>query len=455
MATADLSFDMRINGTPEEVASILEVMFEYNEGKNGAYFSCTSINIGDKRFSLSSGLCNKEELMAAVSSNSGTVEISALGPFGKYYEIDDVDILRDMAKAAPNAHFTASITGFAGYADQSLSAELSGGKMHVSTFYLSDDARGDAQSEYFSKYLPYEKFIEIFQLDNEQLDEESFEGFILDVMCDYDSIGEYFEEIDYDRFVEDLSNYEAECFLSEEEYEEAAQQFIDMDCVSFEEFLENEDYAQCDEYTFDPADESNSGNGSDKLKMMPGVAYSINDQIREYLDSIGHPSDDETINNLSVEDVYSIMAGTYGKDSSDGSESAEEITVISEEEAIEEDEAEEITTEEEVIEEAPEEAVEEITSEEVTAETAVETEEAEEAPAEEAAGEETSAEKPTVVETAKNESKPSAPKKASRPWLVLLIVIIVLICLAACALVFCEPLRTYVMELLNIAAQLL
>lgn len=44
-----------------------------------------------------------------------------------------------------------------------------------------------------------------------------------------------------------------------------------------------------------------------------GKIYSANDEIIAYLKENNLPYDDETIANLSVDDVYAIMEGTYGK----------------------------------------------------------------------------------------------------------------------------------------------
>ncbi len=307
MATADLSFNLEVNGTPEEITSILNVMFEYAEGKNGVYFSIVNVIADGKVFSLI--LKGKDEILSAACS-SGTVKVTSCGPFGKYGELDEVDIFREMAEVAPNATFTASIDGFAGYADQSIDAKLSDGLLKVSTYYMADDWRGDGERDYFKSILPYDKFVKLFKVDDEEFDEDMYEDFLFDALGDFDSIGDFFEETDFDEFVELL---EVECSLTEDEYDEVIEQFTGLASESVSDYLDREDYAKREEYTYDPVKKEYLGGKTPTMKT--GVAYSMNDNIREYLDSIGHPSDDETINSLSVEDVYAILAGTYGKDS--------------------------------------------------------------------------------------------------------------------------------------------
>lgn len=398
MATADLDFNLKINGTPEEVASILEIMLEYTEGKNGAYFSCVRITVGEQSFSIN--LADKDELMTAINSNSGKAEISALGPFGRYGELDEIDIFREMAQASPNASFTASITGFAGYADQSLHADLSNGLLKVSTSYLSDDCRGEGELEYYSNNLPYDKFTELFRLDGEEFDEAAYEDFLSENFCCYDTIGEFFEETEYEDFIE---LFDVECPLTEDEYSEIAEQFMDMDCETCGEYLENEGYEVCETYTYDPVEKKYIDGSGPKMKS--GVAYSINDDISAYLDSVGLPSDEEAINALSVEDVYAILAGTYGKETAEEDDSDDDDA-----------EAEDSDDEKEVEAEA-------------------ETEE--------------------KAEPETEETKTASPaKKRSFPiWLIVLLIAVILVGIGAYVFGFGEAAWNYIADLLGIAAR--
>ncbi len=460
MATADLEFNLKINGTPEEKTSILNIMFEYCEGKNGVYFSSCHVKTGDREFHTITS--DKEEILSACSSGD-TVTVSTMGPYGRYGELDDIDIFREMAEAAPNASFTASISGFAGYADQSLNAALADGLLKVSTYYLSDDCRADGERDYFESILPYDKFIELFKLDSEEFDEEMYEDFLIDAIGDYDGVGEFFEETDFDEFVEML---DAECPLTEEEYDEIIEEFTGLADESVSDYLEREGYTQQESYTYDPVEKKYSdGRGS---KMKSGVAYSINDDIRTYLDSIGHPSDDEAINALSVEDVYTILAGTYGKEASAAAENCddddncddEDPDPACEDEAEDDDNDDEDDDEAEDVTEAESEAVEEINVEsedaaeaEVVNEAESETEKAD-AEDEVEAEAETETEAETTTET--KEETDSPKKKKSFPlWLIIVFVALVLIGVAAYASGYGEKLWNYIADLLGTAARLL
>jgi len=312
MATADLDFNLEIKGTPDEITALLKIIVEYSViGKDGVYFSFTTANVGGQTFRISSPGSEEEKLLEA-AANADSVKINASGPYGRYGELNDVDIFRDMAEAAPNAEFDGTISGFAGYADQSLHAWLKEGRLNISTYYLSDDVRGEAELDYASAYLPYEKFIELFQLDADEFDTEKYEELMGNEISCMENPGEFFEETSYEEFLDLL---DADCSISEEEYDEIVEQFSEEDYEDFEIFLENNDYAMCEEYNYDPVKKEYIGSKNQFMKS--NTAYSINDNIREYLDSIGHPSDDAAINALSVEDVYAILAGTYGKEDED------------------------------------------------------------------------------------------------------------------------------------------
>ncbi|MBQ9994458.1 MAG: hypothetical protein IJP17_07080 [Clostridia bacterium] len=308
MATADLDFSLKIKGTPDEIIALLKIMRQYSEGGE-VYFSFTTVTIDGQAFRFSSGEENDEEIFAAARAAVNPVNITASGPYGRYGMLGDVDIFRDMAESAPSAEFFGVISGFAGYADQSLTARLADGKLHISTSYLSDDVRGEAELEYASTCLPYEEFIELFRLDGDEFDADMYQDFMSDEVSCKESPAEFFEETDYEEFIELIG---VDCSLSEEEYEEIAQQLAETEYPSFEEFLEDNDYALREKFVYDPIEKKYIE--ADGMEMKSNTAYSINDTIREYLQSIGRPCDDEAIDALSVEDVYAILAGTYGND---------------------------------------------------------------------------------------------------------------------------------------------
>ncbi len=470
MATADLDFNMQITGTADEKLALLEIMIQYAEGKDGVYFSIVTASIDNEeyRFSFPD---NKEKLFEALRTSESPLKFHALGPFGRYGELNEVDIFRDMAEAAPNASFEASIAGFAGYADQSLNAKLDGQKLHISTFYLSDDVRGDAELLYISECLPYDTFVETFRLDPEEFTEDMYQDFVIDNIACMDSPAEFFEETGYEEFLEML---EVECPLTEEEYAQIAQEFSVTEYEDFDEYLETGDFECSEDFVYDPIEKKYIKGGRPMMKS--NTAYDVTEEIREYLKSKGMPCDDETIANLSVEDAYAIMAGVYGMD--DGDEEDDDIDIFDDADD-DEDDADETAESSAVCdtacvcnennESAPAEAAGEADTADISVAEPAEVEAEAEIKDKTTAETESEAETETAAETAveaeaeiesadetesETENKAAAPKK-SAAWLIVLLIAVMLIGLAALVFglgtIYGEALR----ELFSLAARLL
>ena len=118
MATADFTFGITLDGTLEEVLAMLTVFQEYEKGKNGVYFSFCELKRGCKTVRMDK--LDEDALRAFVEDGEGAVEVSGLGPYGRYGELNDIDVFREMAEAAPNASLEVEITGFTSYTEQSL-----------------------------------------------------------------------------------------------------------------------------------------------------------------------------------------------------------------------------------------------------------------------------------------------------------------------------------------------
>ena len=84
------------------------------------------------------------------------------------------------------------------YVDEDLEKSMQG-KSRI-TFYLSDDVRGDAEFDYFSTYLPYEKFIDIFGLDADEFDTEKYE----ELLHKFDILGGYVYQKEYNTAIKNF-----------------------------------------------------------------------------------------------------------------------------------------------------------------------------------------------------------------------------------------------------------
>ncbi len=330
--TADFDLNLTVQGTPEELLSIINLMKRYSDGEKGIYFSFSSIESGDRNEDID--YIDPDELQELISDCDGSITITASGPYGSYGMLSDIEFFEDMSAAAPGASFNGVISGGTSYTDESMTAELKDGILNLISSCVSNDAIPDAFYEYFTGILPYEKFVEIFKVNTEQFEEEDYQDFIT---CELSS-DEAFSEMEYDEFIELLG---IDCDIKEDEFNEIINQFDIMDFDSFYDSISDlDEFGDVTKLRYDPvAKQYLDGN---QPLMKSNVVYNANDDIRQYLMDNGLPHDDEYINALSIDDVYSIMAGTYGKDDISAKE---EKTVSAPDEPAAEEEAVTVTNE--------------------------------------------------------------------------------------------------------------
>lgn len=311
MGTAEFSMTITMKGNAEEMRAMLSEIKRYSGRETPAYFCMKSIDIGGEKV-------NPEQIDdAGLESVQNELVISADGPYGQYFELNDVDIFRDMAKAAPNANFEAHIEGCTSYTEQTLDCELKDGKLHISTFFLSNEEGPEAYIEYYLDKLPFEDFAEMFKVDTTDFDEDSYREFI-DCCVVYSDEG--LNDLDYEEFCSEMEDCVG---VDEEEYEAALAKYSQLGIMSFEEFEENSEYGDRFEYEYDPAVGEYTGSAKSIPVEKPAFAddtIDINEYIRGYLKDNGFPCDDAAIAALSVEDAYAILAGTYGKESAESAQ---------------------------------------------------------------------------------------------------------------------------------------
>jgi len=328
--TADFEFSITIHGTIEEIFSILEVMTPYTTGKKSAYFDFPNITVNEEELYID--FEDEDELRAAIEESNGTITLSAGGPYGSYCGLDEIDIFRDMAAAAPNASFDGEITGGTSYTEESIVCELKDKILHVSSSFLSNDEIPEYYLEYFKKQLPYKMFIEKFKIDPEQFSEDDYDEFVDDTFL-YEEFN--IADMDFDEFIESL---EVDCDLEPEEFEAVKEELSSLTILPFEEFMDDCDAGDVEEYDYDPITKTYIGR--EKQPTKPNTAYELTDTIRDYLKSHDLPYDDEAIDSLSLDDVYAIVAGTYavsaGIESPEASAEGSEETTDAASEAISE-----------------------------------------------------------------------------------------------------------------------
>ena len=436
MGTAEFDMTMTLRGTQDEMRAMLKEFMRYCGGDTPAYFSMPSAMIGDERVVFD--LIDKAKLESIMENIPCELEISACGPYGKYFELNDVDTFRDMSSAAPNAYFSAHIGGFTAYDSQNLDCELKDGRLHIATLFLSNEEGPEQYCEYFMERLPYGEFIDLFSIDQSEFDEGDYVEFVEFFLDDED---EGLLNKEYEDFIAEIGE---DCVgVDEEGYAEALAKFAELGIESYDEFI-SDDLGDRHKYEYDPVAGKYVGKAEfERVKILDYAGgANVNEEIREYLRENGLPCDDDAIAALSVEDAYAVLAGTYGKDNAASAEESQDEEVAAEpaneaelapaEEAdaeteateetadTSEDKAEEPVAEEFTVSTDADQPVDEESSTEIEVESAAATEES------------TAEDTPVSVIDASSEQ----PRKRGKAWIAWLVAA-VLVAAAAAVAVFC------------------
>jgi len=333
--TADFDLNMTVHGTPEELFSLIDLMKRYSDGEKGIYFSMLRLTVESNSDCFKS--TDDDKLRDLIAAGTTSIVITASGPYGHYGTLSDIEFFEDMSSAAPGASFEGVIAGGTSYTEEHMIGELKDGILDLTTFIMSNDEIPDAYLKYFTDTLPYERFVELFKVNTEDFDSDDYEEF---VTCELASADDALNMLDYESFLEMLGT---DCDLDEDEYEEIVNQFTILDYDTFCDTVnDTDDFGDTITLRYDPVAKKYLDGKTPPMKT--NTAYDATDQIRQYLRENGLPCSDEDINAISVEDAYSIMFGTYGKEDSaqeaaDTSSSETDISVINEEQPATETDA--------------------------------------------------------------------------------------------------------------------
>ena len=229
MSSAFYETTGKLKGTPEEQAEMIKVFLSYTEGVKDAYFT--------------------EPEFVTVSDNE--TSFSAQGPYGKFDELNDIDLFREMAQAAPTAFFEADVEGEDSYSWSELHCCLKNGMLTIETekTVMEDDDR--AYLEYVIGKMPYEKFIGMYGVEPDSLAEDDYEDFVNDLIIDSGEDETSPFDMDYDILVEHLETFGGETTLDVETYEVIRKQIADLGIIPEYDFREGNDCAVRNSYLFD------------------------------------------------------------------------------------------------------------------------------------------------------------------------------------------------------------
>jgi len=205
-----------------------KVFLNYTEGMKDAYFMNPSFDTGEKETSF-----------------------TAHGPYGKFDELNDVDVFREMAQAVPTAAFEADMEGEDSYSESELHCNLQNGILTIETSYTVTEDEDRAYLEYVIGKMPYEKFIIMYGIELDSLPEDDYEDFVNDLIIDYgeEEYGPF--DLEYNDLVASLENYGGEITLDEEAYELARNQMKQLGIQPSYDFNDNCDSAVRKSYRFD------------------------------------------------------------------------------------------------------------------------------------------------------------------------------------------------------------
>ena len=150
---ADYYLKLKIFGDEEQIKGMLEIVGKYDE-TGIQYFR--SVEVNEKSIDFSN--------IPAEVIASESVIITAKGPYGDYYELNDVSIFRDLAEAFPQGKFIGNIDGCGTYESQSLDCELKDGMLYINTCFESSEGAADAWKEDVMEKLPLEKFNKLYKI---------------------------------------------------------------------------------------------------------------------------------------------------------------------------------------------------------------------------------------------------------------------------------------------------
>lgn len=202
----DYKLKIHLEGKHDELKKMISVLKKYSEeGKMSCYFSEMTIQGTNKPIKK---VPAKE---MEVLLDSGTLEITANGPYGAYGNIGEIDIFTGLAKSAPDAKLEGDIY-CSEKADSWMKASLDSSILTIDIKYdFVMDARTKWVSDYIRK-VPRSKFKSAFKLEGAPLDDASYKKLITDLVDCYNKDG----FINYEDFLDTISDYKLDSGMDDD-----------------------------------------------------------------------------------------------------------------------------------------------------------------------------------------------------------------------------------------------
>ena len=164
---------------------------------------------------------------------------SADGPFGVSC-LDDIDVFRDMAAAAPEAYMEASTEDMYPYDSytclkEKLRCRLENGVLTTELTTITRDSEDYRYEDYIVEILPYKKYTELFGIEPGSLAEEDYPAFVdsLTRRCWENPLA-----LDFEEFTRLLARFSGKTTLNGKTYDDACEKAEAAGLISLGDFMD-------------------------------------------------------------------------------------------------------------------------------------------------------------------------------------------------------------------------
>ena len=177
---------------------------------------------------------------------------SASGPFGVHY-LDDIDVFRNMAGAAPEACMEASVRDPYPYDSYTCTKEnlhciLENGILTTEITTTTRDSEEYRYEDYLIEKLPYGKYTDLFAIEPDSLKEEDYRAFI---DCLTSHCWESPLDLSFEEFTRLLARYHGRTALTWKTYDDACEKVKEDGWVTVFEFMDMISTVETEIFRFD------------------------------------------------------------------------------------------------------------------------------------------------------------------------------------------------------------
>lgn len=243
--SVDMNTQLIMKGTREELQSLLKViryyqneMWEkYQKKHQGIYFDGGIILAGDHSF-----IPKEDNELLAFADKNGYLEIVIPGPYGIYTQPKTAGktVMHDLAEAAPGAYIKGSISGDNSYGSWIFEYQSGSAAYQYDYHDIPDDEYNVDYTENMMEQIPYEEFVELFEIDTDEFDEDNYYDFLLSLSTE-GSV----KDLTYSNFMNILREVEVNTGsvgIREDLFPQAVDKIKKMGFVDFEAYLKRIGY---------------------------------------------------------------------------------------------------------------------------------------------------------------------------------------------------------------------